>query len=143
MYSILCKGYRPDPSLLLFHLQTQYTFIHNALDELLTCGETEIAAANMRVVIGKLRRVVSQRKAVGFHVQLEVMLQYSVNVAEKSLITKIKSNSRDLANFSETKTATEHAQYHQNRVWACSVAVFTFAEFARSLQTAVYVLIVG
>ncbi len=32
-------------------------FIHNALDELLTCGDTEIAAANnMRIAIGRLSR---------------------------------------------------------------------------------------
>ena len=29
-------------------------FIHNALDELITCGETEIAAANMRIAITRL-----------------------------------------------------------------------------------------
>ncbi len=40
------------------YLQTQYVFVHNALDELVTCGDTEIAAVNMRITIGKLSRTV-------------------------------------------------------------------------------------
>lgn len=57
---------------LSFSLQTQYIFIHNALDELITCGETEIAAANMRIVNGKLSRLVPQKKVTGYQVQFEV-----------------------------------------------------------------------
>ena len=52
--------------------QSQYIFIHNALDELITCGETEIAAANMRIVIGKLSRLVPTRNVTGFQAQFEV-----------------------------------------------------------------------
>ena len=47
-------------------------FIHNALDELITCGETEVAAANMRIAIGRLGRTVSPSGATGFHHQYEV-----------------------------------------------------------------------
>ena len=42
------------------------------MDELITCGETEIAAANMRITLGKLSRVVQGKNADGFEVQLEV-----------------------------------------------------------------------
>ena len=48
-------------------------FIHNALDELITCGETEIAAANMRIVIGRLGRTLPSRDITGFHQQYEVV----------------------------------------------------------------------
>ena len=54
-------------------LQTQYVFIHNALDELITCGETQIAAANMRIVIGKLAEALASRDTTGFHQQYEVV----------------------------------------------------------------------
>ena len=56
-------------------LQSQYIFIHNALDELLTCGETEIAAANMRIVIGRLGRTVPERSITGFQQQFEVVVR--------------------------------------------------------------------
>ena len=54
-------------------LQAQYVFIHNALDELLTCGDTEVAAANMRIVIGRLSRPVEVgSKDSGFQRQYDV-----------------------------------------------------------------------
>ncbi len=53
--------------------QAQYVFIHNALEELLTCGDTEVAAANMRIVIGKLSRPVEPgSKDSGFQRQYDV-----------------------------------------------------------------------
>ena len=57
-------------------LQIQYVFIHNALDELLTCGETEITAANMRIAIGKLGRSVQSGTGTGFQKQYEVHVLY-------------------------------------------------------------------
>ena len=56
-----------------YFLQTQYVFIHNALDELVTCGDTEIAAVNMRIFLGKLSRTVERRRIIsGFQKQFEV-----------------------------------------------------------------------
>ena len=63
-------------------LQAQYNiFIHNALDELLTCGDTEVAAANMRIVIGKLCRPAEVGSSIsGFQKQYEVSAhQYLVH----------------------------------------------------------------
>ena len=53
-------------------MQNQYIFIHNALNELLTCGETEITAANMRIAIGRLSRTVQSGTVTGFQKQYEV-----------------------------------------------------------------------
>ena len=36
--------------------QSQYVFIHDALDEFLKCGDTEVAATNVRIAIGRLGR---------------------------------------------------------------------------------------
>ncbi len=50
-------------------------FIHSALDELLTCGDTEVAAANMRIVIGRLSRPNEEGSEVsGFQKQFDVCL---------------------------------------------------------------------
>ncbi len=56
-------------------------FIHNALDELVTCGDTEIAAVNMRITIGKLSGTVEGRENIsGFQKQFKVcrLSQYEV-----------------------------------------------------------------
>ena len=54
-------------------VQAQYVFIHSALDELLTCGDTEVAAANMRIAIGRLSRPIEEGSEVsGFQKQYEV-----------------------------------------------------------------------
>ncbi len=48
-------------------------FIHDSMDELVTCGDTEIAAVNMRITIGKLSRTVEGRENIsGFQKQFEV-----------------------------------------------------------------------
>ena len=52
--------------------QVQYIFIHSALDELITCGDTEIAATNMRIVIGRLSRTLISHYKTGFDEQIEV-----------------------------------------------------------------------
>ena len=53
-------------------IQSQYIFIHNALDELFTSGETEIEATNVRVVISQLSRTVQSGTGTGFQKQYEV-----------------------------------------------------------------------
>ena len=57
-------------------IQSQYIFIHNALDELFTCGEMEIEATNMRVVISQLSRTVQSGTGTGFQKQYEVTQVY-------------------------------------------------------------------
>ncbi len=43
------------------------------MDELVTCGDTEIAAVNMRITIGKLSGTVEGRENIsGFQKQFEV-----------------------------------------------------------------------
>ena len=45
-------------------------FIHDALKELILCGETEILAPNLGIVINKLSKV--KDDATGFELQFEV-----------------------------------------------------------------------
>ena len=37
-------------------LQSQYNFIHDALNELIVCGDSEITAPNLRIVISRLSK---------------------------------------------------------------------------------------
>ncbi len=56
------------------YVQTQYVFIHDAMNELVNSGDTEIAAVNMRITIGKLSRTVEGRENIaGFQKQFEVI----------------------------------------------------------------------
>ncbi len=59
---------------LSFHwpLQRQYVFIHDALSELVTCGQTEIAAGDLRIATNKLSKMVNGREVTGYQRQFEV-----------------------------------------------------------------------
>ena len=52
--------------------QDQYVFIHDALDEFITCGETDIAASNLRARVNKLRKHIPEKGATGFQEQFQV-----------------------------------------------------------------------
>ena len=47
-------------------------FIHDALDELITCGETDIAAASLRVRVNRLSKTVPGKGITGFVEQFQV-----------------------------------------------------------------------
>ena len=55
-------------------MQAQYIFIHDALDELITCGETDISAAGLRVKVNRLRKVVPGKGITGFAEQFQVKM---------------------------------------------------------------------
>lgn len=57
-------------------LQAQYSFIHDALDEFLTCGDTSIAVTNIRVAMVNLSKHEEGSLATGYHAQFEVRLGY-------------------------------------------------------------------
>ena len=47
-------------------------FIHDALDELITCGETDIAAGNLRARVNKMHKIVPGKNMSGFSEQFQV-----------------------------------------------------------------------
>ena len=53
-------------------LQMQYVFIHDALEELITCGETDISAGNLRVKVNKLHKIIPSKAISGFEDQFKV-----------------------------------------------------------------------
>ena len=68
--------FHPPPSTLHPTLtprsQAQYVFIHDALEELITCGDTAILSHNLRMDIGNLGRIVPGKIITGFQNQFEV-----------------------------------------------------------------------
>ena len=59
-------------------VQAQYVFIHDALSELVVCGETEVAAADIRININHLKRhVTGDTTTTRFQKQFQVSLSSS------------------------------------------------------------------
>jgi hypothetical protein len=49
-------------------MQSQYVFIHDALNERITCGDTEVAVGNLRIILNKLYK----EDSTGFKKQFKV-----------------------------------------------------------------------
>ena len=58
-------------------MQPQYIFIHDALDELITCGETDILATGLTVKVNRLRKTIPGKGITGFAEQFQVDINYS------------------------------------------------------------------
>ena len=52
-------------------MQSQYVFIHDALNECITCGDTEVAVGNLRIVLNKLYK----DDSAGFKKQFQVIVR--------------------------------------------------------------------
>ena len=52
--------------------QAQYVFIHDALDEFITCGDTEIKASSLRAKVNYLSKVIPGKGITGFSHQFQV-----------------------------------------------------------------------
>ena len=53
-------------------MQPQYIFVHDTLDELITCKETSIRAANLMVQIDQFNKTVPDKDITGFAEQFQV-----------------------------------------------------------------------
>ena len=73
-YCFLSLSLPPSLPLCLFlpSPQAQYVFIHDALEELITCGDTAIMSHNLRLKIGNLGKVDPNKFITGFQDQFEV-----------------------------------------------------------------------
>ena len=57
-------------------MQTQYVFIHDSLSELVVCGQTDIVAAGIRIIINKMMRQVAGDTANGFQKEFQVICTF-------------------------------------------------------------------
>ena len=64
-------------------MQAQYVFIHDALSELIICGDTEIGAANLRIAINRLCKP-DKDKVTKFQRQFQVSNGYHCDHCEVS-----------------------------------------------------------
>ena len=62
------------------YLQEQYIFIHDAILESVTCGDTEISSANLRLIMKKMSKVNPETKATPLQTQFKVE-RVSVHIA--------------------------------------------------------------
>jgi len=75
--NIIQASYIIYTSLSVYTIQAQYVFIHDALDELITCGETDIPAAGLRVKVNHLKKTIPGSGITGFARQFKVCLGLS------------------------------------------------------------------
>jgi len=69
VYEFICQLRLKRP--LMVQTEIQYAFIHDALEEFITCGDTSIAVTNLWIVINKLRKVTEGKS--GFLQQFELL----------------------------------------------------------------------
>ena len=67
------KEHRPVSLHNLTSLQEQYVFLHQAVMEALTCGDTEIAPEDLRIAIDKLARTQKSSQRNGFAMEFKVL----------------------------------------------------------------------
>ena len=58
--------------------QDQFTFIHDAILESVTCGDTQISATNLRMKLVKMKRYDNKNESHGFQYQVKVYLNIGV-----------------------------------------------------------------
>ena len=57
---------------ILSNSQPQYIFIHDALDELIICGDTSFDVQNLRVKINRMSKIIPGKAINAFQEQFEV-----------------------------------------------------------------------
>lgn len=66
--------------------QAQYVFIHDALDELILCGETAFTVQNVRVKMNRMSRTISDKGITGYQEQFNVCTLYCLVILVVLLI---------------------------------------------------------
>ena len=55
-------------------MQAQYIFIHDALEELITCGKTEISVTDLRIAMNRLSTTQPTTNLTGFEQQFQACI---------------------------------------------------------------------
>ena len=70
-----------------YTLQDQYVFIHDAVLESLTCGNTQIPASGLTNAIEKLKEKDSETGRTGFETQFHVWTCLYCDILTRNLLT--------------------------------------------------------
>ena len=54
------------------HIKDQFMFIHDAILESVTCGDTQITATDLRMTVDKMKRNDNKKQLHGFQYQFKV-----------------------------------------------------------------------
>ena len=60
----------------VLYVQAQYVFIHDALEELITCGDTSFNVQNMRVKVNRMSKVNPETEITGYQKQFQVQIGF-------------------------------------------------------------------
>ncbi len=71
-------------------IQDQYVFIHDAILESVTCGDTQINAGDLRKQIQKMSRVALRKITSEFQYQFKILEQVTPNPDEVNCSTALK-----------------------------------------------------
>ncbi len=71
-------------------VQDQYVFIHDAILESVTCGDTQISAGDLRRQIQKMSAVAPGKTTSGFQYQFQILEQVSPNPDEVNCTAALK-----------------------------------------------------
>ncbi len=77
--------------LVVCNVQDQYVFIHDAILESVTCGDTQIKAENLRRQIQKMSRVAPGKTTSEFQYQFKILEQVTPNPDEVNCIAALKN----------------------------------------------------
>ena len=105
--------------LVVCNVQDQYVFIHDAILESVTCGDTQIKAENLRRQIQKMSRVAPGKTTSEFQYQFKILEQVTPNPDEVNCTAALKN--KDLNRG--TKYLPSECIKKFSTVTACSATV--------------------
>ena len=79
-------------------LQDQYIFIHDAILEVVTCGDTQITATNFRLQMDKLSREDPTHKCTVYQHQFNVLDQVTPSPTEVNCSTALNNPNKNRGN---------------------------------------------
>ena len=75
--------------------QDQYMFIHDAILESVTCGDTQISAGDLRRQIQRMSQVAQGKNCTGFQYQFQILEQVTPKPNEVISITAQRNQDRN------------------------------------------------
>lgn len=95
---------------LMVQTEAQYSFIHDALEEYITCGDTSIAVTNIRVGMVNLSKKEEDSTETGYYRQFQLLDE----VSHKQ--TQVNCSEAEKGYNKEKNRYEEHVPYNVNRV---------------------------
>ena len=86
-------------------LQEQYIFLHDAILEQVTCGDTQINARELQSALQHLAKVNRATKSTGLHTQFQVSIYIYTVTVDSSINNTFKNNKTIIKiSYPENKT---------------------------------------